>query len=143
MSLSSHYLCICCIYKVTNQKLRSVPCDLQVLHSHMKKEIESSQSSFTAYDLLRTAGMRRISICLIVVWSEIILCLSFHLSSLSPVHLSSLSPVFFVTRPPVFFFGCPSAAVCLPLQVLHQFCILRFGHGFAEVWGESPDRQRS
>nr|XP_046266487.1 solute carrier family 22 member 6 [Scatophagus argus]XP_046266488.1 solute carrier family 22 member 6 [Scatophagus argus] len=41
---------------------------LEVLHSHMKKEIESSRSSFTAYDLLRTRGMRRISICLIVVW---------------------------------------------------------------------------
>lgn len=36
----------------------------------MKKEIESSRSSLTAYDLLRTRGMRRISICLIVVWSE-------------------------------------------------------------------------
>uniref|UniRef100_A0A8P4GS43 Solute carrier family 22 member 6 n=1 Tax=Dicentrarchus labrax TaxID=13489 RepID=A0A8P4GS43_DICLA len=43
---------------------------LEVLHSHMKKEIESSRSSFTAYDLLRTRGMRRISICLIAVWSE-------------------------------------------------------------------------
>ncbi|XP_051250927.1 solute carrier family 22 member 6 isoform X2 [Dicentrarchus labrax] len=41
---------------------------LEVLHSHMKKEIESSRSSFTAYDLLRTRGMRRISICLIAVW---------------------------------------------------------------------------
>lgn len=36
----------------------------------MKKEIESSRSTFTAYDLLRTRGMRRISICLIAVWSE-------------------------------------------------------------------------
>uniref|UniRef100_A0A7N9AR73 Solute carrier family 22 member 6 n=1 Tax=Mastacembelus armatus TaxID=205130 RepID=A0A7N9AR73_9TELE len=41
---------------------------LEVLHSHMKKEIESSHSSFTAYDLLKTKGMRRISICLIAVW---------------------------------------------------------------------------
>ncbi|XP_023283932.1 solute carrier family 22 member 6-like isoform X1 [Seriola lalandi dorsalis] len=41
---------------------------LEVLNSHMNKEIESSRSSFTAYDLLRTRGMRRISICLIVVW---------------------------------------------------------------------------
>lgn len=55
---------------ITSQKLRSVSCDLQVLHSHMKKEIESSQSSFTAYDLLRTRGMRRISVCLVFVWSE-------------------------------------------------------------------------
>ncbi|GLD65568.1 solute carrier family 22 member 6-like protein, partial [Lates japonicus] len=39
-----------------------------VLHSHMNKEMESSRSSFTAYDLLRTRGMRRISICLIAVW---------------------------------------------------------------------------
>uniref|UniRef100_A0AAQ6ISZ6 Solute carrier family 22 member 6 n=1 Tax=Anabas testudineus TaxID=64144 RepID=A0AAQ6ISZ6_ANATE len=30
--------------------------------------IESSRSSFTAYDLLRTRAMRRISICLIAVW---------------------------------------------------------------------------
>uniref|UniRef100_UPI003AAF0E12 solute carrier family 22 member 6 isoform X1 n=1 Tax=Centroberyx gerrardi TaxID=166262 RepID=UPI003AAF0E12 len=41
---------------------------LEDLQSHMKKEIESSQSSFTAYDLLRTRGMRRISICLLAVW---------------------------------------------------------------------------
>ncbi|XP_070839904.1 solute carrier family 22 member 6 isoform X1 [Chaetodon trifascialis] len=41
---------------------------LEVLHSHMKKEIESSSSSYTAYDLLRTRGMRRISICLVAVW---------------------------------------------------------------------------
>ncbi|KAM7397374.1 hypothetical protein PAMA_005601 [Pampus argenteus] len=41
---------------------------LEVLHSHMNKEIESSRSSFTMYDLLRTRGMRRISICLIAVW---------------------------------------------------------------------------
>uniref|UniRef100_A0A671TU80 Solute carrier family 22 member 6 n=1 Tax=Sparus aurata TaxID=8175 RepID=A0A671TU80_SPAAU len=41
---------------------------LEVLHSHMSKEIESSRSSFTAYDLLRTRGMRRISICLVAVW---------------------------------------------------------------------------
>uniref|UniRef100_A0A4W6E2X7 Solute carrier family 22 member 6 n=1 Tax=Lates calcarifer TaxID=8187 RepID=A0A4W6E2X7_LATCA len=41
---------------------------LEVLHSHMNKEMESSRSSFTAYDLLRTRGMRRISICLIAVW---------------------------------------------------------------------------
>ncbi|KAM7373794.1 hypothetical protein PAMP_006497 [Pampus punctatissimus] len=51
-----------------NQMLTSVPCDLQVLHSHMNKEIESSRSSFTMYDLLRTRGMRRISVCLIAVW---------------------------------------------------------------------------
>ncbi|KAM8897593.1 solute carrier family 22 member 6 isoform 3-T4 [Spinachia spinachia] len=41
---------------------------LEVLHSHMSKEIESSRSKFTAYDLLRTRGMRRISICLVAVW---------------------------------------------------------------------------
>ncbi|XP_044078484.1 solute carrier family 22 member 6 [Siniperca chuatsi] len=41
---------------------------LEVLHSHMNKEIESSRSSFTAYDLLRTREMRRISICLMAVW---------------------------------------------------------------------------
>uniref|UniRef100_A0A8C2WYY3 Solute carrier family 22 member 6 n=1 Tax=Cyclopterus lumpus TaxID=8103 RepID=A0A8C2WYY3_CYCLU len=41
---------------------------LEVLHSHMNKEIQSSHSTFTAYDLLRTRGMRRISICLVAVW---------------------------------------------------------------------------
>ncbi|XP_072231645.1 solute carrier family 22 member 6 [Leuresthes tenuis] len=41
---------------------------IEVLHSHMSKEIESSRSSYTAVDLMRTKGMRRISICLIAVW---------------------------------------------------------------------------
>uniref|UniRef100_A0A1A8GBL0 Solute carrier family 22 member 6 n=2 Tax=Nothobranchius korthausae TaxID=1143690 RepID=A0A1A8GBL0_9TELE len=41
---------------------------LEVLHSHMGKEIESNRSSFTAFDLLRTRRMRRISACLIAVW---------------------------------------------------------------------------
>uniref|UniRef100_A0A8C2X1M1 Solute carrier family 22 member 6 n=1 Tax=Cyclopterus lumpus TaxID=8103 RepID=A0A8C2X1M1_CYCLU len=33
-----------------------------------KLTLESSHSTFTAYDLLRTRGMRRISICLVAVW---------------------------------------------------------------------------
>uniref|UniRef100_A0AAX7T6C9 Solute carrier family 22 member 6 n=1 Tax=Astatotilapia calliptera TaxID=8154 RepID=A0AAX7T6C9_ASTCA len=41
---------------------------VEVLHSHMKKEIESARSTFTVFDLLRTPGMRRISICLMAVW---------------------------------------------------------------------------
>ncbi|KAL3043079.1 hypothetical protein OYC64_020901 [Pagothenia borchgrevinki] len=41
---------------------------LEVLHSNMKKEMDSSRSTFTAYDLLRTRQMRRISICLLAVW---------------------------------------------------------------------------
>ncbi|KAK9537080.1 hypothetical protein VZT92_006816 [Zoarces viviparus] len=41
---------------------------LEVLQSHMNKEIESSRSTYTAYDLLKTRAMRRISICLVVVW---------------------------------------------------------------------------
>uniref|UniRef100_A0A1A7YJK6 Organic anion transporter X n=1 Tax=Iconisemion striatum TaxID=60296 RepID=A0A1A7YJK6_9TELE len=41
---------------------------LEVLHSHMGKEIDSSRSSFTAFDLLKTRRMRRISTCLISVW---------------------------------------------------------------------------
>uniref|UniRef100_A0A8P4JV28 Solute carrier family 22 member 6 n=1 Tax=Dicentrarchus labrax TaxID=13489 RepID=A0A8P4JV28_DICLA len=60
---------------------------LEVLHSHMKKEIESSRSSFTAYDLLRTRGMRRISICLIAVWSE-------HLCSPLPVSIYLMQIIF-------------------------------------------------
>ncbi|KAI9522842.1 hypothetical protein NQZ68_033184 [Dissostichus eleginoides] len=53
---------------MSNETLSSAPCDPQVLHSHMKKEMDSSRSTFTAYDLLRTRQMRRISICLLVVW---------------------------------------------------------------------------
>lgn len=34
--------------------------------------------------------------------------------------------------------NCASAIVCLLLQVCHQFCVLRFGDGLAEVRGESP-----
>ncbi|KAL3066246.1 hypothetical protein OYC64_016240 [Pagothenia borchgrevinki] len=41
---------------------------LEVLHSHMKKEMDLSHSTFRVYDLLRTRQMRRISICLLVVW---------------------------------------------------------------------------
>ncbi|XP_053505506.1 solute carrier family 22 member 6 [Ictalurus furcatus] len=41
---------------------------LEVLQSHMQKEIQSSKMVFTAYDLLRTPVMRRISLCLIAVW---------------------------------------------------------------------------
>ncbi|XP_054611184.1 solute carrier family 22 member 6 isoform X2 [Dunckerocampus dactyliophorus] len=41
---------------------------LEVLHSHMSKEMESSQTMLTAYDLVRTPGMRRISMCLIAAW---------------------------------------------------------------------------
>ncbi|XP_008400067.1 solute carrier family 22 member 6 isoform X2 [Poecilia reticulata] len=41
---------------------------LEVLHSHMSKEIESSRSSFTAFDLVKTRRIRRISICLTAVW---------------------------------------------------------------------------
>ncbi|CAL8268644.1 unnamed protein product [Merluccius merluccius] len=41
---------------------------LEVLHSHMNKEIVSSKSSFSAYDLVKTRGMRRISVCLVAVW---------------------------------------------------------------------------
>ncbi|KAJ3589189.1 hypothetical protein NHX12_010036 [Muraenolepis orangiensis] len=47
---------------------KDVDITLEVLHSHMNKEIVSSQSSFSAYDLVRTSGMRRISICLVAVW---------------------------------------------------------------------------
>ncbi|XP_013884106.1 solute carrier family 22 member 6 isoform X2 [Austrofundulus limnaeus] len=41
---------------------------IEVLHSHMSKEIESSHSTFTAFDLLKTRRIRRISICLVAVW---------------------------------------------------------------------------
>ncbi|KAK7885881.1 hypothetical protein WMY93_025502 [Mugilogobius chulae] len=42
---------------------------VQMLEVHMKKEMEESRrSTYTAVDLVRTSGMRRISVCLIVVW---------------------------------------------------------------------------
>ncbi|CAF97332.1 unnamed protein product, partial [Tetraodon nigroviridis] len=41
---------------------------MEVLHSHMKKEMDSCHSTLMAYDLVKTRGMRRISICLMVVW---------------------------------------------------------------------------
>ncbi|KAM9451757.1 solute carrier family 22 member 6-A [Clarias gariepinus] len=41
---------------------------LEVLQSHMKKELQSRKTMLTAYDLLRTPVMRRISLCLVVVW---------------------------------------------------------------------------
>lgn len=41
---------------------------VEVLHSHMNREIESCRSTFTAFDLMKTRGMRRISVCLLAVW---------------------------------------------------------------------------
>ncbi|XP_062846208.1 solute carrier family 22 member 6-A [Trichomycterus rosablanca] len=41
---------------------------LKVLQSHMQKEIQSSKNSFTAFDLLRTPNIRKISLCLALVW---------------------------------------------------------------------------
>ncbi|KAI4882269.1 hypothetical protein NFI96_027222 [Prochilodus magdalenae] len=41
---------------------------LEVLQSHMQKEVQSSKTIYTAYDLLRTSVMRKISMCLMVVW---------------------------------------------------------------------------
>ncbi|KAJ8348267.1 hypothetical protein SKAU_G00268560 [Synaphobranchus kaupii] len=41
---------------------------LEVLESKMHKEIQSSKSIYSMYDLLRTPVMRKISICLMVVW---------------------------------------------------------------------------
>uniref|UniRef100_A0AAY5KCY6 Solute carrier family 22 member 6 n=1 Tax=Esox lucius TaxID=8010 RepID=A0AAY5KCY6_ESOLU len=41
---------------------------LEVLESHMHKEIQSSKGTYTAYDLIRTVVMRRISLCLMIVW---------------------------------------------------------------------------
>ncbi|XP_045896328.1 solute carrier family 22 member 6 [Micropterus dolomieu] len=60
-----------CLHRVARINRKSEIIDkltLEVLNSHMNKEIESSRSTFTAYDLLRTRVMRRISICLMAVW---------------------------------------------------------------------------
>ena len=54
--VSFHIVCVCvCVC-------------LQYLKSHMHKEMQSSKTTHTAYDLLRTPVMRRISICLVAVW---------------------------------------------------------------------------
>ncbi|XP_062309843.1 solute carrier family 22 member 6 [Osmerus eperlanus] len=39
-----------------------------VVESHMHKEIQCSKSVYTAYNLVKTRVMRRVSICLMVVW---------------------------------------------------------------------------
>uniref|UniRef100_A0A673BR48 Solute carrier family 22 member 6 n=1 Tax=Sphaeramia orbicularis TaxID=375764 RepID=A0A673BR48_9TELE len=70
---------------------------LEVLHSHMNKEIESSRSTFTAYDLLRTRGMRRISICLIAV---------------------CLSPLWFFTQVSIYVMQLIFGAVDIPAKLL-------------------------
>lgn len=41
---------------------------VEIIRSHMKKELESQRSTYTAVDLVRTKAMRRISVCLVVVW---------------------------------------------------------------------------
>ncbi|CAL1612077.1 unnamed protein product [Knipowitschia caucasica] len=41
---------------------------VEVLEKHMKKEIEARKSTYTAVDLVRTRVVRRISMCLVVVW---------------------------------------------------------------------------
>ncbi|KAI9999799.1 hypothetical protein NQD34_011642, partial [Periophthalmus magnuspinnatus] len=41
---------------------------VQMLEDHMKKELESRKSTYTAVDLIRTRGIRRITVCLVVVW---------------------------------------------------------------------------
>ncbi|XP_055791515.1 solute carrier family 22 member 6 [Salvelinus fontinalis] len=41
---------------------------LEVLECQMHKEVQSSKTTHTAYDLIRTTVMRRISLCLMVVW---------------------------------------------------------------------------
>lgn len=136
---------------------------MKALHSHMKKEIDSCQSTLTAYDLVKTRGMRRISICLMAVWLDSSCC--FCLSTCLFVHLSSRvsiqSFVFISISYPIYLFVCfllylPACPVdilfsgvysitvssfnissCPLLQVCHQFCVLRFGDGSAEVRGES------
>ncbi|KAK5917548.1 hypothetical protein CgunFtcFv8_002389 [Champsocephalus gunnari] len=60
--------CLHRVARVNGKKDIEDTLTLEVLHSHMKKEMDSSRSTFTAYDLLRTRQMRRISICLLVVW---------------------------------------------------------------------------
>lgn len=116
---------------------------LQVLQTHMKKEIEANRSSLTAYDLVKTRGMRRISICLIVVWSD-------------NMPLSPTSQMFFIYLQHIcqnsnhisyYVFYLPdttslcqcviSSCLFFLSQVFHEFCILWFSDGFAKVWGES------
>ncbi|XP_042354724.1 solute carrier family 22 member 6-A isoform X2 [Plectropomus leopardus] len=101
---------------------------LEVLHSHMSKEIESSRSSLTAYDLLRTRGMRRISVCLLVVWFSTSFAyyglamdlqkfgVSHHLLTCPPVpvHLSTCLSVRVSWCPPVDLSNCLRIREYLP-----------------------------
>lgn len=109
---------------ISNQNLKSVPCDLQTLHSHMKKEIEACRSSFTAYDLLKTRGIRRISICLIAVWSENTPALP---SVYVFIHLRHHVP--------------PVTAVYLPTCLQRSVFLCRFSTSFA-YYGVAMDLQK-
>lgn len=80
---------------------------MQVLHSHMKKEIDSCQSTLTAYDLVKTRGMRRISICLMAVWLDNSCC--FYLSTC----LLSTSPVVFQSIICVYLYLLSHLLICL------------------------------
>ncbi|XP_007556558.1 PREDICTED: solute carrier family 22 member 6-like isoform X1 [Poecilia mexicana] len=97
---------------------------LEVLHSHMSKEIESSHSSFTAFDLLKTRRIRRISICLTAVWFSTSFAYyglamdlqKFGVSSLISAHLSVLSPVFLVSGVNCILIGCGPFQVSIYLM---------------------------
>uniref|UniRef100_A0A8C5BXS5 Major facilitator superfamily (MFS) profile domain-containing protein n=1 Tax=Gadus morhua TaxID=8049 RepID=A0A8C5BXS5_GADMO len=56
------------VARINGKKDVNITLEVAVLHSHMNKEIVASKSSYSAYDLLRTGGMRRISVCLVAVW---------------------------------------------------------------------------
>ncbi|MEQ2182561.1 hypothetical protein GOODEAATRI_023537, partial [Goodea atripinnis] len=90
---------------------------LEVLHSHMSKEIESSRSSFTAFNLLKTSQIRRISICLMAVWSETYLHLVLFISVVVSVHVIS------------------------PMQVFKYLPVCRFSTSFA-YYGLAMDLQK-
>lgn len=127
---------------------------MQVLHSHMKKEIDSCRSTLTAYDLVKTRGMRRISICLMAVWSDMLplvhltFCLPLHLSSCPASFLSSSSVFLFLVLFVSCFFVFIFLFICLifprqlswgPTSAIVLFC--RFATSFA-YYGLVMDLQK-
>lgn len=56
------------VARINGKKEVAEKLSVEVIRSHMKKELESQKSTRTAADLVKTRAMRRISVCLVVVW---------------------------------------------------------------------------
>ncbi|KAG1930896.1 solute carrier family [Pimephales promelas] len=56
------------VAKINGKPEKAEKITLEVLETHMQKEVQSSKKVYTALDLLRTPNMRKISMCLMIVW---------------------------------------------------------------------------